>query len=99
MNKGTTITEIVTGRERHVDSAREGFVPYPHRALRTPASKVRVTTCLSGGSLTSAFGKLQGSVGSEQPSSIDVGERLASLRRGRRLTAPKPIRLPTLSHW
>ncbi len=26
---------VVTGRERHVDSAREGNLPYPHRALRT----------------------------------------------------------------
>lgn len=26
---------VVTGRERHVGSAREGNVPYPHRALRT----------------------------------------------------------------
>lgn len=28
-------TWVVTGRERHVDSAREGNLPYPHRALRT----------------------------------------------------------------
>jgi N-sulfoglucosamine sulfohydrolase len=28
-------TWVITGRERHVESAREGFVPYPHRALRT----------------------------------------------------------------
>jgi uncharacterized sulfatase len=27
---------VVTGRERHVDGAREGFLPYPQRALRTP---------------------------------------------------------------
>lgn len=26
---------VVTGRERHVDDAREGFLPYPHRAIRT----------------------------------------------------------------
>jgi arylsulfatase A-like enzyme len=26
---------VVTGRERHVDTAREGNLPYPHRALRT----------------------------------------------------------------
>lgn len=26
---------VVTGRERHVDSAREGFLPYPQRAIRT----------------------------------------------------------------
>jgi uncharacterized sulfatase len=26
---------VVTGRERHVGSAREGNLPYPHRALRT----------------------------------------------------------------
>jgi N-sulfoglucosamine sulfohydrolase len=26
---------VVTGRERHVDSAREGYLPYPQRALRT----------------------------------------------------------------
>jgi N-sulfoglucosamine sulfohydrolase len=25
---------VVTGRERHVESAREGFLPYPQRALR-----------------------------------------------------------------
>ena len=25
---------VVTGRERHVDSAREGFLPYPQRAIR-----------------------------------------------------------------
>lgn len=29
-------TWVVTGRERHVADAREGFLPYPHRALRTP---------------------------------------------------------------
>ena len=28
-------TWVITGRERHVANAREGFVPYPHRALRT----------------------------------------------------------------
>jgi len=28
-------TWVVTGRERHVDIAREGNLPYPHRALRT----------------------------------------------------------------
>lgn len=28
-------TFVVTGRERHVDTAREGNLPYPHRALRT----------------------------------------------------------------
>lgn len=28
-------TWVVTGRERHVDSAREGYLPYPQRALRT----------------------------------------------------------------
>ncbi|MCD8534501.1 MAG: sulfatase [Verrucomicrobia bacterium] len=27
---------VITGRERHVSRAREGFVPYPQRALRTP---------------------------------------------------------------
>lgn len=27
---------VITGRERHVESAREGFLPYPQRALRTP---------------------------------------------------------------
>lgn len=26
---------VITGRERHVAAAREGFLPYPHRALRT----------------------------------------------------------------
>ncbi|MEY4033924.1 MAG: hypothetical protein RL492_1118 [Verrucomicrobiota bacterium] len=30
-----TRTWVVTGRERHVGSAREGSLPYPHRALRT----------------------------------------------------------------
>ena len=30
-----TRTFVVTGRERHVAAAREGNVPYPHRALRT----------------------------------------------------------------
>jgi N-sulfoglucosamine sulfohydrolase len=29
-------TSVVTGRERHVAAAREGNLPYPHRALRTP---------------------------------------------------------------
>jgi len=29
-------TWVVTGRERHVADAREDFLPYPHRALRTP---------------------------------------------------------------
>ncbi len=29
-------TWVVTGRERHVENAREGFVGYPHRAYRTP---------------------------------------------------------------
>ncbi|MBI5394303.1 MAG: sulfatase [Verrucomicrobia bacterium] len=29
-----TRTYVVTGRERHVAAAREGFMPYPHRALR-----------------------------------------------------------------
>jgi N-sulfoglucosamine sulfohydrolase len=28
-------TWVVTGRERHCDTAREGNLPYPHRALRT----------------------------------------------------------------
>lgn len=28
-------TEVFSGRERHVDSAREGFLPYPQRAIRT----------------------------------------------------------------
>lgn len=28
-------TWVVNGRERHVDTAREGNLPYPHRALRT----------------------------------------------------------------
>ena len=28
-------TWTITGRERHVDVAREGFLPYPQRALRT----------------------------------------------------------------
>jgi uncharacterized sulfatase len=31
----TTRTSIIAGRERHVDRAREGFLPYPMRALRT----------------------------------------------------------------
>ena len=26
---------VITGRERHVAKAREGFLPYPQRALRT----------------------------------------------------------------
>jgi arylsulfatase A-like enzyme len=26
---------VITGRERHVDNAREGYLPYPMRALRT----------------------------------------------------------------
>jgi N-sulfoglucosamine sulfohydrolase len=30
-----TRTWVVTGRERHVAAAREGNLPYPHRALRT----------------------------------------------------------------
>jgi uncharacterized sulfatase len=30
-----TRTWVITGRERHVASAREGSLPYPHRALRT----------------------------------------------------------------
>src|ERR1700744_2574504 len=48
-------------------------------ALRRPASKVLVTTCFRGGSLTSALGKLHGSSGLAQPSSIAVGARLDSL--------------------
>ncbi len=28
-------TWVISGRERHVDTAREGLVPYPQRALRT----------------------------------------------------------------
>lgn len=28
-------TWVITGRERHVAAAREGYAPYPHRALRT----------------------------------------------------------------
>lgn len=28
-------TEVVTGRERHVENAREGYLPYPQRCLRT----------------------------------------------------------------
>ncbi len=30
-----TRTWVVTGRERHVDIARDGNLPYPHRAIRT----------------------------------------------------------------
>lgn len=29
-------TWVITGRERHVAAARDGYLPYPHRALRTP---------------------------------------------------------------
>lgn len=29
-------TEVFLGRERHVENAREGFLPYPQRAIRTP---------------------------------------------------------------
>jgi uncharacterized sulfatase len=29
-------TWVITGRERHVDTARAGHLPYPMRALRTP---------------------------------------------------------------
>ncbi len=29
-------TWVVTGRERHVAAARDDYLPYPHRALRTP---------------------------------------------------------------
>lgn len=28
-------TWVITGRERHVAAARDGYVPYPHRAVRT----------------------------------------------------------------
>ena len=28
-------TWVVTGRERHVEMAREGYLPYPHRSIRT----------------------------------------------------------------
>jgi arylsulfatase A-like enzyme len=31
-----TRTVVFTGRERHVDSARAGYLPYPQRAIRTP---------------------------------------------------------------
>ena len=31
-----TRTWVISGRERHVDNAREGNLPYPMRALRTP---------------------------------------------------------------
>ncbi|MES2695019.1 MAG: sulfatase, partial [Verrucomicrobiota bacterium] len=30
-----TRTWVITGRERHVEDAREGYLPYPMRALRT----------------------------------------------------------------
>ncbi len=30
-----TRTWVITGRERHVAGAREGYVPYPQRSLRT----------------------------------------------------------------
>jgi arylsulfatase A-like enzyme len=30
-----TRTWVITGRERHVENAREGYLPYPMRALRT----------------------------------------------------------------
>jgi arylsulfatase A-like enzyme len=30
-----TRTQVYIGRERHVESAREGFLPYPQRAIRT----------------------------------------------------------------
>jgi len=29
-------TAVFTGRERHVENAREGYLPYPQRAIRTP---------------------------------------------------------------
>ena len=29
-------TVVFTGRERHVEDARDGFLPYPQRAIRTP---------------------------------------------------------------
>ncbi len=32
---GSNRTWVVTGRERHVAAARDGFLPYPHRAIRT----------------------------------------------------------------
>ncbi len=31
----TSRTWVVVGRERHVDIARDGWLPYPHRAIRT----------------------------------------------------------------
>ena len=31
-------TAVFTGRERHVESARAGYLPYPQRAVRTPES-------------------------------------------------------------
>lgn len=35
-NKGDNFEYfVVVGRERHVDSARKGFLPYPQRAIRT----------------------------------------------------------------
>jgi uncharacterized sulfatase len=30
-----TRTDVITGRERHVAAAREGYLPYPSRAIRT----------------------------------------------------------------
>lgn len=32
----STRTAVFFGRERHVENAREGFLPYPQRAIRTP---------------------------------------------------------------
>ena len=45
--------------------------------IEARASIVRATTCLSGGSPASAFGRRQGLAGSEQPSSIAEGAREA----------------------
>ena len=45
---------------------------------RRPASKVRETTCFSGGSETRNAAMMQGCAGSAHPSSSGVGARLAS---------------------
>ncbi|MCB1209832.1 MAG: sulfatase, partial [Verrucomicrobiales bacterium] len=33
-------TWVVTGRERHVESARDDFLPYPQRSIRTPTHRL-----------------------------------------------------------
>src|SRR6266850_7400417 len=58
---------------------------------RAPASSVRDTTCLSGGSEVMAFGRWQGLFGSAQPSSTGEGGRLPWLKPAYKPGAPSGV--------